>query len=47
MPLTCLRGFALLLGNGKLLVVKTLIIRIYSSTACSVFHKGHCENRGT
>ncbi len=47
MPLTCPWGFALLLGNGKLLVVKTQIIRIYSTTVCSVFHKGHCEDMGT
>lgn len=40
----CLMGFTLLLGNGKLLVVKMQIIRIYGIITCSVFCKGHYEN---
>lgn len=41
----CLMGFTLLLGNGKLLVVKMWIIRIYSTIMCSVFVRDTMKTR--
>lgn len=47
MSLMCLARFTLLLGNGKLLVVKMWRRRIYSIIMCSGFCKGHYENMET